>query len=347
MNDIGSLKIFRTCSIPMHFRHHFFLYQSVIQQVKAKIDEYDQHMTSPSHAIQSHSTMHNLIIPAIALLICAGMTVVFWPGVATWEVIQFEFQRNLPVMNDWKSPFVAYIYWIADYLFDSTGPVLLAQQILFWAGLALVAQNTFSNLIQRTVFVLVVASLPLVWISQILLWKEAWTMSLLMMSLGAVFAYLNTGKPSIALVGVLGGILLTLTRQNALLLALPTCYVGAQFFTAKISRGKPEKQRGKHCQSADQDRLPKWNETHPSQDEVDQSQERHYRYNCRQNAFVVWRTRRSFHEMLHAIPRQGCAGECTQKIHSRGHTQQPCSWDDSTKQRIERRAVSKTKQGGD
>ncbi|MBW2442240.1 MAG: hypothetical protein JRH12_17310 [Deltaproteobacteria bacterium] len=184
-----------------------------------------------------------MILPAVALLVCAAMTVVFWPGVATWEVIQFEFQRNLPIMNDWKSPFVAYIYWIADYFFESTGPVLLTQQLLFWAGLALLTVSAISNPIQRVFFFLVVAALPLVWISEILLWKEAWTMSLLMLSMGGVFAYLKTGKPSYALIGALGGILLTLTRQNALLLAMPTCYVGAQLITAKLSTNTPKKQR--------------------------------------------------------------------------------------------------------
>ena len=199
-------------------------------------------MIPPKHAIPTQNPTHNLILPAVALLICAGMTLVFWPGVATWEVIQFEFQRNLPVMNDWKSPFVAYIYWIADYLFESTGPVLLTQQLLFWAGLALLTLNTFSNAVQRFVFFLVVASLPLVWISEILLWKEAWTMSLLMLSLGALFAYLKTGKPSVALISLLGGILLTLTRQNALLLALPTFYMGTQIITAKISKDTSKRQ---------------------------------------------------------------------------------------------------------
>ena len=40
-------------------------------------------------------------------------------------------------MNDWKSSFVAGIYWLSDDLFHSTGPVLLAQQALFWLGMAL------------------------------------------------------------------------------------------------------------------------------------------------------------------------------------------------------------------
>ena len=88
---------------------------------------------------------NRLMLPAIALLVGAGMTIVFWPGAGTWEVFQFDLQRKLHLINDWKSPFVAQIYWLADIVFNSTGPILLLQQALFWSGLFMVTRSTFVN----------------------------------------------------------------------------------------------------------------------------------------------------------------------------------------------------------
>jgi hypothetical protein len=93
-----------------------------------------------------------LLLWAIALFAFAGMVVFFWPGVGTYEVMQFAQQRKLPVMNDWKSPFVAGIYWFSDDFFNSTGPVLLAQQALFWSGLALIALNPLKSAYSRIIF---------------------------------------------------------------------------------------------------------------------------------------------------------------------------------------------------
>jgi hypothetical protein len=123
----------------------------------------------------------------IALLVFAGMVVFFWPGVGTYEVMQFAQQRKLPVMNDWKSPFVAGIFWLSDDFFKSTGPVLLAQQALFWSGLVLLVLNTLKGTYSRIIFFLLVAILPTIWITEILLWKEAWTLSCLSFSIGATF----------------------------------------------------------------------------------------------------------------------------------------------------------------
>ena len=184
-----------------------------------------------------------LVLPGLALFVCAGLTAWFWPGVGTWEVLQFEIQRQLPVMNDWKSPFVAYIYWLADYGFNSTGPVLLFQQALFWLGLALLARHTLRNPIAGSIFFLIVASLPLVWTTEILLWKEAWTLSFLTLSLGAIFACINTGNPWYAVTAVIAAILLAVTRQNAVLLAFPAFYVSAQLFATRSSWGIPGKHR--------------------------------------------------------------------------------------------------------
>ena len=177
-----------------------------------------------------------LMLPGVALFICAGMTFAFWPGVGTWEVLQFALQRKLPVMNDWKSPFVTQIYWIADYFFNNTGPILLLQQALFWSGLALLTRSTFQNTIHGSIFFLVVASLPPVWISEILLWKEAWTLSFLTLSLGTIFAYIQNGKVWFVMIAVLSAILLTATRHNAIFLALPAFYIGAQLIANRTAR---------------------------------------------------------------------------------------------------------------
>ena len=169
------------------------------------------------------------LMPAIlALFISIGMTIAFWPGVGTWEVLQFSQQRSLPMMNDWKSPFVAAVFWLSDDLFSSTGPVLVVQQALFWMGLSLLAMNTFSSPRGQITFFLAAAILPPLWITEIMLWKEAWTLSFLSLSIGAIFAYLRTGRCLYAAAASLSAILLTATRHNAVLLTLPTFFVVAR-----------------------------------------------------------------------------------------------------------------------
>lgn len=173
------------------------------------------------------------------LLIITGWVVAFWPGVGTYEVLQFAQQRKLPIMNDWKSPFIAGIYWLSEDLFQSTGPVLLAQQALFWSGLALLVLNTLKGPYSRIFFFLFVAILPPIWITQILLWKEAWTLSCLSFSIGATFAYLRNGRLFYGIAAVLAAIILATTRHNAILLTIPTFYVAARKLadqTTKIKR---------------------------------------------------------------------------------------------------------------
>ncbi len=185
-----------------------------------------------------------LLLWAIALFVFAGMVVFFWPGVGTYEVLQFAQQRKLPVMNDWKSPFVAGIYWLSDDFFKSTGPVLLAQQALFWSGLALLVLNTLKGTYSRIIFFLLVAILPTIWITEILLWKEAWTLSCLSFSIGATFAYLRNGRALYAIAAILAAIILATTRHNAILLTFPTFYVAARKIADHITKTTKKQRRG-------------------------------------------------------------------------------------------------------
>ena len=179
---------------------------------------------------------------ATALFIFAGMVAFFWPGVGTYEVLQFAQQRKLPVMNDWKSPFVAVIYWLSDDFFKSTGPVLLAQQALFWSGLALLTQNTLKSAPGRIIFLGSVAILPLIWVTEGLLWKEAWTLSFLSFSIGATFAYLRNLRRIYLLAAIASAIMIVATRHNAILLSLPTFYVAARKIADRATEA-PEKKR--------------------------------------------------------------------------------------------------------
>lgn len=185
-----------------------------------------------------------LLLWAIALLVFAGMVVFFWPGVGTYEVMQFAQQRKLPVMNDWKSPFVAGIFWLSDDFFKSTGPVLLAQQALFWSGLVLLVLNTLKGTYSRIIFFLLVAILPTIWITEILLWKEAWTLSCLSFSIGATFAYLRNGRALYAIAAILAAIILAATRHNAILLTFPTFYVAARKIADPITKATKNQRRG-------------------------------------------------------------------------------------------------------
>jgi len=193
------------------------------------------------HDAHSQNLNVQWLLPGMALLIAGGLIIVFWPGVGTWEVYQFALQRKLHLVNDWKSPFVAQIYWLSDIIFSSTGPILLLQQALFWSGLLLVTRSAFANTIHGLIFFLVVASLPPIWITEILLWKEAWTLTFLTLGLGATFACINTGKLGYAAIAVVAGVLLTLTRHNAIILALPAFYMGAQLLADRTSKEASKK----------------------------------------------------------------------------------------------------------
>ena len=200
-------------------------------------------MNPPKNELHSQLLTTRLLLPGIALLIGAGMTIVFWPGAGTWEVFQFDLQRKLHLINDWKSPFVAQIYWLADSVFQSTGPILLLQQALFWSGLFLVTRSTFANPFQGVFFFLIVASLPPVWITQIMLWKEAWTMCFLALCLGAIFAYIKTENRRYAIIAVIAAILLTATRHNAILLGIPALFIGARLVADRFSKPALPKHR--------------------------------------------------------------------------------------------------------
>jgi hypothetical protein len=171
------------------------------------------------------------------------MVVCFWPGVGTYEVLQFAQQRKLPVMNDWKSPFIAGIYWLSDDIFNSTGPVLLAQQALFWSGLALLVLNTLKGVHKRVIFFLLVAILPAISITEIFLWKEAWTLSCLSFSIGATFAFLRNGRAFYVIAAVFAAIILATTRQNAILLTFPTFYVAARKIADHITKTTKKQRR--------------------------------------------------------------------------------------------------------
>lgn len=200
-------------------------------------------MIEPFRIPENQNRHSKQLLAGLALLTSTAMTIAFWPGVGTWEVIQFAVQRKLPVMNDWKSPFIAGIYWVSDDLFESTGPILLLQQILFWSGLALVAQYTFTKLWTRILFFSAVAVLPPIWITEIMLWKEAWTLSFLTLGIGATLAYLRNNRLLFAAIALSSAILLTATRHNTILLAMPTFYVIAQSMVAKASPANENQRR--------------------------------------------------------------------------------------------------------
>jgi len=176
-----------------------------------------------------------LALASLSLSVGTALTIAFWPGVGTWEVLQFALQRKLPVMNDWKSPFIAVIYWMSDDLFKSTGPIMLMQQALFWSGLALLAGSTFRRRSHQILFFLAIAVLPPIWITEIMLWKEAWTLSLLTLGIGATFAYLRNNRAFFAVIALVSAVLIAATRHNALVFAFPSFYVVAQTIADKAS----------------------------------------------------------------------------------------------------------------
>ena len=185
----------------------------------------------------------NPLLAALALLVGTTLTIAFWPGVGTWEVIQFSLQRKLPMMNDWKPPFVAYIYWVSDDLFNSTGPVMLLQQALFWSGLALLSGNAFRHHGHQVLFFIAIAILPPIWVTEIMLWKEGWTLSFLMLGMGAAFAFLRSNRAFFAVISLIAGALITVTRQNTILLSFPSWYVIAQTMALKATFANKNQRR--------------------------------------------------------------------------------------------------------
>lgn len=200
-------------------------------------------MAAPIRSSDYQNRLSTPALAGLAFLFCIAMTIAFWPGVGTWEVIQFTIQRKLPVMNDWKSPFIAAIYWASDDLFKSTGPILLLQQFLFWCGLALFVVSTFKKIWHQILFFMAVAILPPIWITEIMLWKEAWTLSFIALSIGSTFAFIRSRRTLFAGIALLSAVLLTATRHNALLLALPTFYIFAQAFADKTPAAKKSRRR--------------------------------------------------------------------------------------------------------
>ncbi len=171
----------------------------------------------------------------LVLTLCIGITVLFWPGVGTWEVLQFAIQRKLSVMNDWKSPFVAYLYWSFDDLFKSTGPILLLQQIALWSGLAMVINALQIRTLRKAIIFLFMAIIPPIWITSIFLWKEIWTLALLSLSIGSTFIFLQNKKLIFAILMILSTTLIASTRQNAILLIIPAFYVIARMSSDHIA----------------------------------------------------------------------------------------------------------------
>ncbi len=200
-------------------------------------------MTVPYRIPNNRNRFSTPVLAGLTLFVGTAMTIAFWPGVGTWEVIQFALQRKLSVMNDWKSPFIAGLYWVSEDLFKSTGPILLLQQILFWSGLALLADSAFTRVLHQILFFSAIAIVPPIWITEIMLWKEAWTLSFLTLGIGATFAFLQNNRTYFAVIALLSGILLTATRHNALLLAFPTFYVIAQTIINKAPSAKKNQRR--------------------------------------------------------------------------------------------------------
>ncbi len=165
------------------------------------------------------------VLAALVLLLAAGFTLLFWPGVGTWDMLQFVYERRLPVMNDWKSPFVAMLYYLFTDLFHSTGPMLFVQQILLWSGIAMFAQTVFERTSGKVLFVFCLAILPPIWITGILIGKDTWTLCLLSFNVGVSFLFLKDRKFSYGVLVFLSAVLIALTRKNTILLVLPGIYI--------------------------------------------------------------------------------------------------------------------------
>jgi hypothetical protein len=180
----------------------------------------------------NHISAVNLSL--LVLILCVGFTLLFWPGVGTWEVLQFAKQRALPVMNDWKSPFVAYLYWASDDLFSSTGPILLLQQVILWSGLAMVIHALQIKISRKVIIFLLIVIIPPIWVTSIFLWKEIWMLSLLSLSIGSTFIFLKNKRLIFIILIIISTILIASTRQNAILLTIPAFYVIAHMSADRI-----------------------------------------------------------------------------------------------------------------
>jgi len=185
--------------------------------------------------------------PAIAFLVaassCAAMLVIWWPGVAMYDSVDQYGQVLRGAYDDWHPPVMARLWSLFHLVWDGQAPMFVAQAMLYWLGLGLIAVALARDRAPRAAAaVLLLGALPLFAGWQAAVLKDAQMAGAMLAATGVACWWRLRGRRLPAAAGIAVALLLlyaALVRTNAVFAAAPlACGLFGWFgLTGRVARG--------------------------------------------------------------------------------------------------------------
>jgi hypothetical protein len=163
----------------------------------------------------------------------------YYPGQMSFDSAYTWWQVRGGESTDLHSPMLMHVWRAADGLLPGPGPIFVLHLLLFWIGLALIAQGLRLRPLPAVAMMLLAGLAPVALILRAHVWTDVGMLGALLVVTGALCFYVRTAQRGWLLLMLLMGFYAVGLRHNALPALLPLAVFGVQRFLAQGARSPP------------------------------------------------------------------------------------------------------------
>jgi len=147
-------------------------------------------------------TLSTVMVFVLAALLGVVTTFIFYPGLMSFDSI-YQYRQvvgDLAVQN-YHPPIMVYV-WKLGHAIMGPGGLLVINQCMYWAAIALIGIGVHQNWLIRLFVVLVLGLLPPLWIHSATIWNDVGVMSAFLLVVGCSLLLRDTGSRWVLVVGL-------------------------------------------------------------------------------------------------------------------------------------------------
>jgi hypothetical protein len=172
------------------------------------------------------------------LLALAGIVfdvAAYYPGQMSFDSAYVWWQVRGGESSDLHPPMLMYLWRVCDALLTGPGPIFVLHLLLFWIGLALIAQGLRLRPLPTVTLMLLVGLAPIALILRAHVWTDVGMLGALLVVTGALACYIRTAQRGWLLLTLPMGFYALGLRHNALPALLPLVVFAVQRFLTRGS----------------------------------------------------------------------------------------------------------------
>lgn len=169
--------------------------------------------------------LNKVMVFVLAALLGTVTTFIFYPGLMSFDSI-YQYRQvigQLAVQN-YHPPIMVYV-WKLGHAIMGPGSLLVFNQCVYWAAIALIGIGVHQNLLIRFFVVLVLGLLPPLWIHSVTIWNDAGVMSAFLLVVGCSLLLRDTGSRWVLVVGLVALFYGLSAKETGLPAAVPLFFL--------------------------------------------------------------------------------------------------------------------------